>query len=212
MLSIIQRFDMLTSISDMLLTEPDKRGETVLIFTADHGESFGEVEGKFHEQMPYRNMANIPLIIDSPDVSPTRITPPVSHIDIPSTVLRRAGLEVPNHFGDTDILSDASDSEPILIEYLDESGAKSQLGYAYVSDGWKYVQKAGTGEKELYELKKPPGERANVVNDYPETVEEFKELVEDHHMTRSEGFGETDQEHVSSSVKRNLRELGYLDR
>jgi hypothetical protein len=27
MLSIIQRFDMLTSISDMLLTEPDKRGK-----------------------------------------------------------------------------------------------------------------------------------------------------------------------------------------
>jgi hypothetical protein len=121
-------------------------------------------------------------------------------------------LKVPNHFGDTDILSDASDSEPIFIEYLNESGAKSQLGYACVSDGCKYIQKAETGEDELYELKKPPGERANVVNNYPDTVTEFRELVEDHHKIRSEGLGETNHEHVSNSVKRNLRELGYLDR
>jgi arylsulfatase A-like enzyme len=40
-----------------------------VVFTADHGESFGEVEGKFHEQMPYWNMANVPLVIDSPDIS-----------------------------------------------------------------------------------------------------------------------------------------------
>lgn len=195
-----------------LVERVQKKGKTMIVFTADHGESFGEVEGKVHKQMPYWNMVSVPLIIDAPEVSQTRIESPVSHVDLPGTALNQVGIEVPENFRDINILSDSDDSEPIFIEYLDESEIEARSGYAYITDGWKYVRRAGTGEEELIDLRRPPKKRTDVSDNHPDVVEEMSEQAENYRGMGSEGSCNTDFEQISSSVQQNLRELGYLDR
>jgi len=66
---------------------------SVILLTADHGESLGE-HGFFfqHGQSVLPELVRIPLIVVAPGVSPRRVPELVSHVDIAPTLLDLAGL------------------------------------------------------------------------------------------------------------------------
>jgi arylsulfatase A-like enzyme len=67
---------------------------TVVLLTADHGESMGE-DGWFfqHGQSTTPDLARVPFIVRAPGVAPRRISQPVSHVDVAPTLAELAGLE-----------------------------------------------------------------------------------------------------------------------
>jgi arylsulfatase A-like enzyme len=67
--------------------------DTIFIFTADHGEEFGEHDGKTHAYTCHRESTNVPLVMRIPGVRARRSKTPVSLIDIVPTLLDALGLE-----------------------------------------------------------------------------------------------------------------------
>ena len=73
--------------------EHDDARSSVILLTADHGESLGE-HGFFfqHGQSVLPELVRVPLIVVAPEVSPRRVDALVSHVDIAPTLLDLAGL------------------------------------------------------------------------------------------------------------------------
>jgi arylsulfatase len=70
--------------------------ETIVVFTADHGESLGEDGSYFvHGTTTLPVQAHVPLILRAPGIKAERRADLVSHVDIMPTVLQLAGLDVP---------------------------------------------------------------------------------------------------------------------
>jgi arylsulfatase len=71
--------------------------ESIVLLTADHGESFGETPHYFsHTHSSAPNVAHVPMIIRAPGIRPGRIPEIVHHVDVMPTLLELAGLPVPS--------------------------------------------------------------------------------------------------------------------
>ncbi|MCS5637548.1 MAG: sulfatase [Myxococcota bacterium] len=69
-----------------------ERGSVILL-TADHGESLGESGWFFqHGQSTAPELARVPLMVAAPGLEPARFSGTVSHVDIAPTLLSLAGL------------------------------------------------------------------------------------------------------------------------
>jgi arylsulfatase len=71
--------------------------DTIVLLTADHGESFGENGHYFkHTHTTTPEVARVPLIIRARGLAPERRSEIVSHVDILPTLLDLAGLPAPS--------------------------------------------------------------------------------------------------------------------
>jgi arylsulfatase A-like enzyme len=70
--------------------------ETIVVLTADHGESLGE-EGRYflHGSSTTPDQAHIPLILRAPGLPAGRRTEIVHHVDVMPTLLDLVGIETP---------------------------------------------------------------------------------------------------------------------
>jgi arylsulfatase A-like enzyme len=82
-------------LAPMILPALEADENTIVIITSDHGEEFlghGEFE---HGKTVYEPVLRVPLILSVPGVEPTVVTTPLSQIGLAPTILKYAGLEVP---------------------------------------------------------------------------------------------------------------------
>ncbi len=72
-------------------------GETLVVFTSDHGEAFSEHMLPGHQNVIYDEVLHIPLIIRYPGMTaPRRIREPVELVDLYRTIANLADLPVPD--------------------------------------------------------------------------------------------------------------------
>jgi arylsulfatase A-like enzyme len=71
----------------------DKRPNTVIVITADHGEEFGEHGGYYHGTTVHEEQIRVPLVVLADGLPPHRVPQPVQLIDIVPTILH--ALDVP---------------------------------------------------------------------------------------------------------------------
>jgi arylsulfatase A-like enzyme len=71
-------------------------GDTIVLLTADHGESFGE-EGFYfvHSHTTTPDLSHVPFILAAPGLRPERRAELVSHVDVMPTLLELAGQRIP---------------------------------------------------------------------------------------------------------------------
>ena len=70
--------------------------DLLIVFTADHGEAFGEHGLKGHQDVMYEEVLRVPLIVQYPAMGPPRrISAPVELIDLFATIADLAGLSPP---------------------------------------------------------------------------------------------------------------------
>ena len=80
-----------------LLAAVERQSPTVVVFTADHGESFGERGYYFaHGHSAAPDLSHVPLIINAPGLRPERRADPVSHVDLMPTLLELVGVPAPD--------------------------------------------------------------------------------------------------------------------
>ena len=73
-------------------------GNTVFVFTSDHGEAFGQ-HGQFeHHGIPHEEVIHIPFLIRAPGVEQKRIQEPITLLDAGPTILGIFGLKSPQTF------------------------------------------------------------------------------------------------------------------
>ncbi len=88
---------------------------TVIVFTSDHGEEFGEHGGDLHATC-YDEVLHVPLIIRGPRIAPRVETTPAEQIDLLPTILARVGVEPPPECAGRDLLAAQAPRIPIMVE------------------------------------------------------------------------------------------------
>ncbi len=202
-------------------------GSTVIVLTADHGESLGEHDYYFdHGKFSYQVTARIPLMIVNQGVieAGRRIKQPIGLIDLPPTILELAGIEAPVTFEGESLLSllrgagNGRRSEHVFMEsgYYPEA---TQLTVRHAE--WKLIHvqarqdrrlMAGT-EFELYNVYEDPYETKNLVSRHPDVVEDLKRVLSDWYAGGSplgEKGEEIDIESLDPKSIEMLKSLGYI--
>jgi arylsulfatase A-like enzyme len=190
------------------------REETVLAFTSDHGESWGErfadresVKGTYHMHgaTVYDEIAEVPLIVSAPGrVEPGVVRTQVSLVDLTPTLLGLADAPLDGVDGVSLVpaLDGAETVDRDAWIVATDAGRVSQL--ALRRPPWKLTVHVESGEEEAYRLDRDPRERVNAADDAPADLRErvYKELerLEQPELTADE----------EAAVTSRLTDLGYL--
>jgi arylsulfatase A-like enzyme len=144
--------------------------ETAIIFTADHGEAFGEHNHWGHGRELWEVLVRVPLIIHVPGTNARRIQARRSHVDIVPTVLDLMGIPAddPLLHGKTllkDIAASAPEDHDIYIDMPD--GPYNDMRRSVITGpgaGLKLIEMQG-GSSVLYDLVADPKETKNIASD-----------------------------------------------
>ena len=153
-----------------LMTLLEQKGisdNTVIIFMSDNGLFLGErqLAGKW---LMYEQSIRIPLIIFDPgEKTPAVVNDMALNIDVPSTILSYAGVDIPENYQGIDLTgyikkNGVESREYILIEHLwDNVHIPSSEGIR--TEKWKYFRyRDKGGREELYDMEYDPEETRNL--------------------------------------------------
>jgi len=156
------------------LNRSEQAGDTVVIYTTDHGENIGE-HGLWWKNCMYDHAARVPLIVSWPRrwKGPQRRAGACSLVDLVQTIAELGAAKAPADWDGDSMLAwlddpDAKWKDLAVSEYFAHNIAS---GYAMLRSGrYKYVCHArpdasGGREHELYDLKADPGEFDNLAGD-----------------------------------------------
>jgi arylsulfatase A-like enzyme len=146
-------------------------GDTIFLFTVDHGELLGDHGLLRKGAPPYDQLVRLPFILSGPGVpKDLDVATPTSHVDILATLCDLAGIEAP----ETDGLSLA----PLMQGPADEWPRDAVFGEFYPRAHWDelnhsihtgswrltlYPRQPGWGE--LFDHENDPGEHHNLFDD-----------------------------------------------
>lgn len=135
---------------------------TVIVYTADHGELLGDY-GSVGKRSMLNPAAKVPMILHGPGVAqPGRqIDQPVSLLDILPTFAAAAGADCPPPSPEAcDLLRVAAGDCQREFVYSQFSEGATGL-YMIASRDWKYIYSAADRKEWLFDLRIDPGETKN---------------------------------------------------
>lgn len=201
------------------------RDHTLIVLTADHGESLGEHNYYLlHGRLPYQPSARVPLVMVLKDRLPAGkvVRAPVGLIDLMPTILELAGVPVPPTLQGTSLLPLLQDGEQAAPPYVFmEAGPYEPSQVAVRRGPWKLVHfrnpadraAHGTREFELYHVWDDPLENHNLAAEHPTLVQELRTALDEWLKSTPplEKLGERiDPQQLDESTRELLRSLGYL--
>ena len=208
------------------LDEMGLRERTLVVFSSDHGEAFGEHNGEGHARNVYGEVTQTPLILGLP----FRLEPGVvvearsENVDLWPTVLELVGLPP---LGDVDgrsllpeVLAAArgepqSDDEGEAIAQIDQRWARMQESPApmvALNQGrWRLIYRAlAPGRTELYDKWADPREQRNLARQRSDLTQTLSERAVAYLEGPPPPWGEQDQQlEIDEVLLNQLRALGY---
>lgn len=164
--------------------------DTIIIYTSDHGAHF-KTRNPEYKRCCHESATHTPLIIKGGGFEGGKCEERLSSlIDLPPTILSMAGITIPNDYSGVDLtkqidkpdekrdcvfiqISEASNSRAIRTDrFKYEVRDMAPMGYAHHSSKIYW-------ESYLYDLKKDPDEKNNLVKDsrYKHVKQELKYLL-----------------------------------
>lgn len=188
--------------------------DTLLIVTADHGESLGEHGELTHAIFVYDATVHVPLIMRFPKLfTPSTYTAPVRSVDITPTVLDVLGLPQ-NKTADGQSLLDAlqgKKSPPQLAQYseslLSEVGFGMAPLFSIRDGGYKYIR---APRPELYDLRSDPHELNNVVSSQPRVAARLNAELTTVMNDSQRHAVKASANPMTRETEESLQALGYL--
>ena len=198
----------LAPLLEPLLAAGD-RGRTLVVLTADHGESLGEHGELTHGVLAYEATLRVPLILYEPRLfEARRVSGPARHVDLLPTILDALSLPVPEGLPGRSLLPlAAGESAPPTTSYFEALSGRLNRGWApltgVIRDRAKYID---LPIPELYELQGDAQESRNLASHLPERLEEMRRLLA---PLRFADRG-IDRRPENAETQERLRSLGYV--
>lgn len=147
-----------------------ERDNTIVIFTSDHGDYMGDHSLMLKLLLHYQGLIRVPFIWNDPaaEVSDQTDSGLASSIDIPATILARAGIQPFNGMQGRDLLSVESPEAVIIEEDSQRTMTefdKPQRVRTVVTERYRMSLREGEDWNELYDLVNDPHEINNVYDD-----------------------------------------------
>jgi arylsulfatase A-like enzyme len=193
------------------LEQRELRDDTMTVFTADHGELFGEHGAGGHPGEFWEGVIRVPLLIDIPEYDHT-VSEQVQLLDISPTIVDALGETAVGEWSGESLLPIAEGADPTPLVFGDVGRKINyEKGYVRRSDGWKLLDHADDGEF-LFNVRETPAERPKDErsDDKPAVLSELRNKLQEHRdrMTQSrrgvEGINEN-----GAMVEEHLEALGY---
>ncbi|WP_322893812.1 MULTISPECIES: choline-sulfatase [unclassified Yoonia] len=169
-------------IGDILRVLEDTRQEATILFVSDHGDMLGE-RGLWFKMCFFEGSARVPLMIASPDMTPSLQTVPVSTIDVTPTLCDLAGVDMSEvmpwtsgeslvHLG-----QGGTRTTPVAMEYAAEASQAPLV--ALRSGPWKYTR-CTLDPEQLFNLDTDPHELSNLATDpaHEHTLADLREQAD----------------------------------
>ena len=199
------------SLGELLsyLKNEDAFEKTVIVFTADHGESLGEHGEETHGYFAYNSTIWVPLIISLPGAVNNQVNQTVSHIDIFPTVCDVLHVEKPSFLQGSSLL-------PLLKgKKLSEKPVYFESLYPYYSRGWAPLRGyISGGEKfidspipEVYDLDKDFDELINLAE--KRELDKYKSKLASIIGDQSQPE-EVESQRIDREALQKLKSLGYI--
>lgn len=201
--------------------------ETLIVFTADHGESMGEHGYWGHGRHLYDVTLRVPLGFVWPGrIAPAVLDAPASILDVGPTVLALAGLPVPGHFRGYDwgpVLNHGEDPPEGRVtwhqahrasvqpkEEIEQLRQRGLLELGRVVAGRKEVIRVTNQRRRVFVLAKDPKEKVNLAKTGSEVSDELTGWISE---VRA-GLASADELPPPSLTDEDLaalKALGYID-
>ncbi len=141
--------------------------DTIIVLTADHGESFGERQLLSHGTAPYRELTHVPLLVHYPKLvkAGERRPEPVGLTDVTPTLLELSGGQPPAGLVGRSLApllrgGPAGADQPLLGE-----GSRRSLRLRLGS--WDYLTWLGHPQESLFNLEADPEEKHDLARTQP---------------------------------------------
>ena len=200
-----------------ILTELRRLGiddKTLVVITADHGESLGEHDEISHSYFVYESTMHVPLIFVAPGVfeGGRRVSAPVRTVDIAPTILDLAGFSPMKGVEGISLvgLIRGEGRDPGFDLYGESFEPLSMFGtnvLRFLRRGnWKYIHKL---RPELFDLATDPNELNNVLDQHPGRATTMRQnlvsWVEEKKVARDGNRVQLDEAEIAQ-----LNALGYV--
>jgi arylsulfatase A-like enzyme len=143
---------------------------TVVVFTADHGEEFGEHGSWEHGHTHYDELLHVPLVIRGPGIAPRTVSDPVGLMDVAPTLCALAGVTPPPSFRGRDLapLLRAGSATPPIVGLAAYGNFWGPAIESWRGSRWKRID-SGVNTH-LFDWIADPGEHADRAADEPGAV------------------------------------------
>jgi len=198
------------------LDELDLSDRTLVVFTADHGQSLFEHDYIGHSGALYAQTIDVPLILRHPMLIPSgrRVEGLAQSIDISPTILDILGMEPIEGIQGKSLMSllgteDSRQSDRIAyFETLHSSKDAGKYRGLIVGE-WKFIRSEDGSEKHLYNVAGDPDELTDLSLEKTELVEEMESLLDE--TIENASSGEAEQRiPVDDNTRDILKSLGYV--
>ena len=180
----------------MALIEQELYDDTVIIFTADHGEELCD-HHMFRKSRPYEGSCHIPLFIAAgknvlPDLKSSQVCHSIVELrDIMPTLLSAAGAPIPDSVDGSSLLPLTVHPEASIRTWL-----HGEHSYGEFSNHWivtnkdKYIWHSVTGQEQYFDLAEDPHELKDLISDSSrrERIQFLRSCLIQSLKDRPEGF------------------------
>ncbi|MFN7986544.1 MAG: sulfatase-like hydrolase/transferase [Thermoanaerobaculia bacterium] len=189
--------------------------DTVVVATADHGESLGEHGEKTHAVFVYDATVHVPLLVRYPRLVPQGklYEGPASSVDIVPTLLALLGLPGGGETEGANLLPALRGEAPPPARPQYSESLLSEVGFgmaplhAVRSGGFKYVR---APRPELYDLAADPKELANIFEKDRRRAALLDDLLQSTMDASARKAVAAEASPMSKETMEALRSLGYL--
>lgn len=157
---------------------------TMIVFTSDHGEGFGEHNAVEHGTLPHIEQCFVPMWVYSPEVPHMRLSMPLSHIDLAPTMLDFANIMSPEQYEGTNISNIAlglTEANPYVISETPRNIPEPTFfAWALTQNDWRVIYDKVGGGWQLYNLSNDPKEQVNLADVEAVKLQQMKGLLSEY--------------------------------
>jgi arylsulfatase A-like enzyme len=166
------------------LQKEELLARTIVIFSADHGQAFGEHGSKLHGHTVYQEETHVPLLIWGPGVEPGLRPEAVSTLDITPTMLELAGAPAGRELCGASLLpwlraASQKSTRPVYTEQAYDG--RGGFAISYVKGRHRLMVSPRDRVNELFDIKADPselndlgGEREDLMNELVQELVKFQ--------------------------------------